>query len=146
MEIDLRNLKKKGKTEEDFFFLYSPEKILSDIPNTEIITPVKVLGKVYLLKDRKAYVEGEVNFTVKGECTRCLEQTAKDFVAVFNENVEPNNQEGYSTYNDVILLSKIVDDAIVLNLPVSFVCADECKGLCPNCGANLNNGECNCKN
>jgi uncharacterized protein len=38
-----------------------------------------------------------------------------------------------------------VRDALILSLPMKIVCAEDCKGLCPSCGQNLNEGGCDCK-
>jgi len=43
------------------------------------------------------------------------------------------------------LLDSILKDNIILNLPVKKVCDDNCKGLCPRCGVNLNEKTCDCK-
>lgn len=144
MKIDLNKLKRSGKTEENFFFEYEPKESLSNIPNAEVTLPVKISGNVTLTGERKAYVSGEVAFTLSGECTRCLNKAENTYVVEFGENVEPDSVDGYSTVSDVIDLSKIVDDVIVMNMPVAFLCKDDCKGLCPTCGQNLNDGACKC--
>ena len=62
----------------------------------------------------------------------------------FNESC--GTEDGYPVVNGKIDLSKIADDLIILNTPVAFLCREDCKGLCPTCGANLNDGECKCNN
>lgn len=146
MILDLRKLKRSGKDKSDFFFEYSPEKDLIDIPSAEIKGAVKVSGSVQITGDHSCYIEGEVVFTVKGECTRCLNDAENVYVAEFKEAVEENNPDGYSVKNDTVDLSIIVDDVIAMNVPVSFLCDENCKGICVGCGTNLNNGECKCKN
>ena len=146
MIIDLRELKRTGKEESDFFFEYCPESQLADIPGVQIHNPVSIIGTVTLTGQHSAFVEGEVNFTLTGECTRCLTQTSNKYSALFAEQVEKDNLEGYSLINDRIDLTKMVDDAILTNLPVSFLCREDCKGLCPTCGVNLNDQQCKCNN
>jgi uncharacterized protein len=46
----------------------------------------------------------------------------------------------------VIDLDDLVREQIELSLPMTRLCREECKGLCPNCKANLNSGECACDN
>ena len=41
-------------------------------------------------------------------------------------------------------LGEIADTALVLNMDSSFLCSEDCKGLCPRCGRNLNYGPCDC--
>ncbi|MCK4236882.1 MAG: DUF177 domain-containing protein, partial [Candidatus Krumholzibacteria bacterium] len=37
-----------------------------------------------------------------------------------------------------------VREAVILELPMKFLCSENCKGLCSRCGANLNEGDCGC--
>ena len=144
MIIDLRELKRTGKEECDFFFEYCPEYELADIPNVKTIHPVGVCGTVTLTGQHSAFIEGQATFILEGECTRCLQQTSNKYVAEFAEQVEQNSDEGYPLVNDKIDLTKIVDDAMLINMPVNFLCKEDCKGMCFNCGANLNVEECKC--
>ena len=146
MIIDLRTLKRSGKDQTQFFFEYQPELELCNIPSAVIDTPIKVSGTVDLTGEHSAYVEGEIAYTITGECTRCLKPAKVEVVATFNEQVEQNNDYGYSLVNDKINLVEIVDEAILLNMPVSLLCREDCKGICLNCGVNLNDGDCKCKN
>ena len=50
-------------------------------------------------------------------------------------------------YDDVHLdLNYLVLNAILTQLPLRHLCRPDCKGLCPHCGANLNDGPCDCEN
>ena len=146
MILDLKKLKRSGKDSENFFFQYQPETEVLDIPNAVILGGVNINGTVTLTGEHSAFLEGEVAFVVKAECTRCLKETEKEFVLEFSESVGNNDEEGYPVKNDTVDLSKIVDDLVMMNCPVSFLCSDDCKGICPDCGVNLNDGECKCKN
>ena len=145
MILDLKKLKRSGKDQSDFFFEYQPEGDLIDIPSAKIDGVVKVNGTVTLTGEHSCYVDGEVVFTISGECTRCLKETSNEYFVEFKEALEENNPDGYSVKNDTVDLSLIVDDYIAMNIPVSFLCSEDCKGLCAGCGTNLNDGECKCK-
>lgn len=145
MILDLRKLKRSGKDWEEFYFEYSPETELVDIPNASFASPLKVSGTLTLSGEHSAIVEGEVAYVIKGECTRCLEQTEREYVAEFYEQVEENNPDGYELKNDTVDLAKIVDDAVAISVPISFLCKEDCKGICVECGTNLNHAECKCK-
>ena len=146
MILDLRKLKRSGLDKSEFFFLYEPQENLIDLPEAKIVLPIKINGTVSLTGEHSAFVEGEVNFSISGECTRCLEPTEKEYLLEFSEGVEENNIDGYSVKNDTIDLTKIVDDLIMMNSPLTFLCREDCKGICYNCGENLNKGRCKCKN
>ncbi len=145
MLIDLKKLWQKGKEEESFYFEYNPETELIDIPSAEIVLPIKVVGKVTLTGRHSAFIEGEISFKVKGECTRCLTETEKDFAIEFSEGVSDDGEDAYPLKNDTVDLSKIVDDKIIISMPVTLLCKEDCKGLCPDCGGNLNENGCKCK-
>ncbi len=45
---------------------------------------------------------------------------------------------------DGLFLADVVAEQIHLSLPMKVVCREECRGLCPGCGANLNRERCRC--
>lgn len=146
MIIDLKKLKRSGKEQSDFFFLYSPQEELIDLPSAKVVMPIKINGTITLTGEHSAYLEGEIDYSIEGDCTRCLEQTRKNYLLSFEESVEENNPDGYPVKNDMVDLAKIVDDLIMMNSPISFLCDEDCKGICLGCGVNLNKGQCKCKN
>ena len=114
------------------------------MPNTTI-SLIKINGTAYITGRHSAYIEGEISYSISGKCTRCLSKTTKDFVVDFSEELDMNNLEGYKIKNDIIDLTKIVNDRIIMNEPVNFLCREDCKGICVNCGVNLNEESCKCK-
>ncbi len=146
MIIDLKKIKRSGKDQMSFFFEYEPEDQLIEIPNVGLSKPIEIVGEAFLTGDHSAVIEGDVKFSVKGECTRCLKETEKEYSVEFKETADADNPEVYPVKNDTIDLKKIVDDVVLMNLPLSFLCSDDCKGICLGCGVNLNDGECKCKN
>ena len=146
MIIDLKKIKRSGKDSADFYFEYEPKLDLIEIPNAKLVVPVTISGSVTLTGEHSCYVDGEVVFSIKGECTRCLKETLNRYVIEFSECADSEAEDGYPVKNDTVDLTKIVDDVILMNEPVSFLCKEDCKGICLNCGTNLNDGECNCKN
>lgn len=145
MIIDIKKIRLSGKDEQAFFFEYLPETDLVDIPNANLITPIKVSGTAYITGNHTLYIEGSVNFKIEGECTRCLNHAEKEFVIDFAENFDSETEGSYPVVCDRVDLSVIVNDLIIMNIPVSFLCKEDCKGLCAVCGANLNEGACKCE-
>lgn len=146
MILDIKQLKRSGKDSSDFFFEYQPSDELIDIPSVTFSGDIKINGTVSLTGEHSVYIEGEVDFALKGDCTRCCAPTEKRFVVEFSESASLDDEDGYPVKNDTVDLSKIVDDLVAMNIPVSFLCREDCKGLCSGCGTNLNDGECKCKN
>jgi uncharacterized protein len=145
MIIDLKKIRYSGKDEANFCFEYAPTRQLLDLPNAEIEVPVKILGTASLTGNHSAYIDGEITFTISGECTKCLTATKKEYVIAFSEHVEPDNEDGFSVVNDRIDLTEIVDNEILINNPTSFLCKDDCKGICMGCLVNLNDNDCKCE-
>ena len=145
MIIDLKKIKRSGKEESDFFFEYCPETELIDLPNAEIVLPIKIFGTVTLTGAHSCVVDAQVNLTIQGECTRCLQLTDKSFLLDFEESFDPDDFDGYPVKNDTVDLTKVVNDLIMINSPVTFLCKEDCKGICLGCLVNLNEQECKCK-
>ena len=105
-------------------------------------------------------VDGRCRAEVTLACSRCLQpltlsldetfsvtfapQAADDIPA---EEVELTRDElGLLTYrDDVIDLHEALQEQLIMALPISPLCADNCAGLCPLCGADLNRRRCSCE-
>ena len=78
---------------------------------------------------------------LQGSCMRCLEPAAASFKIDAREISQPGaGEELDSPYLQagVLELSAWARDALALNLPRAILCREDCAGLCPTCGANLN--------
>ena len=58
--------------------------------------------------------------------------------------VDEGNDDYIETPDFTIELDEVVISDILLSLPQKFLCSDDCRGLCPKCGKNLNLGDCGC--
>ena len=144
MILNLKEVYKSGKESRDFFFLYEPDEELSTIPNVSVVLPVKINGTLTLTGAHSCLVEGEITFSLKGECSRCLKETEKEYFTSFSEEVS-DGENGYKVINDTVDLGKIADDAILAEMPLVLLCDENCKGLCGTCGKDLNEGDCGCR-
>ncbi|HWE59862.1 MAG TPA: DUF177 domain-containing protein [Solirubrobacteraceae bacterium] len=78
---------------------------------------------------------------LQGSCMRCLEPAAASFKIDAREISQPGaGEELDSPYLQagVLDLSAWARDALALNLPRAILCREDCAGLCPTCGVNLN--------
>jgi uncharacterized metal-binding protein YceD (DUF177 family) len=91
-------------------------------------------------------VSGEVDVPVTGSCARCLEQfddtlelDVQELFAYEGSTTEATSEEDEVRLveNDRIDLEPMVRDLVVLALPLSPVCSDDCRGLCVDCGQRL---------
>ena len=80
-------------------------------------------------------------------CDLCLSafETKLDFDLneIFSENPD-SDEEIWELSDKTIDLKPAVIANIILNMPMQVLCSDDCKGLCPKCGHNLNDGDCGC--
>ena len=72
-------------------------------------------------------------------CARCLELTEHPIDEHFQWN------DTVTEMTEYVDLTEDIRQEIILDLPVKILCQEDCKGLCPNCGANLNKEKCQCK-
>ncbi len=112
-------------------------------------SPVQVQAVVY---NRAGVVHLDLHtvFTFCHPCDRC----AKDLVLhpdytfthvlVQTRNSDDADDVFILVHNDELELDDLVREDILLELPTKYLCKPDCKGLCPQCGKNLNEGSCNC--
>lgn len=86
-------------------------------------------------------VTASVTAPLAGECARCLEQfisvTHVRFRELFAEPDDDCGEDGYVLVGDYLDLEPALRDAVVLELPLSPLCAPDCPGLCSVCGVRL---------
>ena len=90
--------------------------------------------------------EGTVATDKTFVCSRCLEQATRHEIYSFAEEFAHDGQDSaaYTFDGTEINLDRLVSDTVILAQPIANVCSDECKGLCPKCGQNLNIATCSC--
>lgn len=103
-------------------------------------------GKIFRLA-------GEVKGRMVVHCARCGKPLERDFSFAMEETLiqedahsaEDILEEDVTVFSGYGLeLDELVENHIFLNLPVKYLCKEDCKGLCPKCGKDLNDGECAC--
>ena len=113
-------------------------------------------GKHHLIKDIR--VAGDLKTQVELLCARCLEPIVRDVTKKFDLLYRPQGADagkeeisvtaaeaevGYYR-GEGLLLEDVLREQLLLALPVKAICRDDCRGLCPHCGRNLNQEQCAC--
>jgi uncharacterized protein len=113
-------------------------------------------GKHQIIKDIR--LKGRLSTGVELQCARCLEpvpqQIRRDFELLYRplgadagrdelSITDAEAEIGYYQGNG-ILLEDVLREQVLLALPLKITCRPECKGLCPQCGKNLNQEQCSC--
>ena len=91
-----------------------------------------------------------VCFTLRVPCDRCLEVFEQNYTlnpehTVVRELNGEDTGEYVVTPDAIVDLDELVLTDVVLELPMVMLCKEDCKGLCGKCGANLNHGDCGCR-
>ena len=122
-----------------------------DVPSLRIdddLTLSMLQGQLHL--SRTSYgilVQGDLQTTLTAECRRCLDEV--NFTATLPiEEIfiaPPRSDAEFTVADDGILdLVPLVRQETLLAIPLSILCKPDCAGLCATCGANLNDGPCDC--
>jgi uncharacterized protein len=171
MQFDLRQLARSSGRLDDVHLDRTFQPAQFDAPDAqdedyEVVAPVHLVLDVH--KDRDAYrVTGRVETRLRLECGRCLEpfeipvESAFElrYVPAVNTGAKSQGTSGHeeeaevaeddltTAYykDDTLDLGELMHEQFVLALPMKPLCSDACKGLCPECGTNLNKGTCDCK-
>ena len=156
-DLELRNL------EFDETFAPGAIELLEDQVQT---APLKSSGRAELIRENRGAREvvedirlvGSFSTEVEVKCARCLDpvhnklaekfdllyrplgvDATRDEVAISQADTEIGYYQG-----EGLLLEDVLKEQILLALPVKQLCGADCKGLCPQCGKNLNVESCDC--
>lgn len=99
------------------------------------------------------FLKTEINTSGNFECDRCLSlfkhhiHTSYNITYMYKYEGIPEEGEIQIIDNEenYIDISEDVRQFILLAIPIKLLCKEDCKGLCPRCGKNLNNGSCECE-
>jgi uncharacterized protein len=130
----------------------APDSPLWDGLNLALSAPVRVDLTAREVGD-SILVRGTIHASAQGECRRCLTEVDRRVDTDVNFLFAPMEDEDEEVDGEVyplpdrgneLDLSAPVREALVLHLPEYVLCQDECRGLCPQCGTDLNQGTCEC--
>ena len=116
-------------------------------------SPLKVSGDI---TNTAGYMRMALTMSVDYEatCARCLSPVLGELTLDLEKTVAPRNLLGdldedkldeFAIIEDGFLdMDEQLREQLEMEFPMRFLCREDCKGLCPKCGKNLNEGECNC--
>jgi len=114
-----------------------------------ITAPVKITGEI-LSKTEIVELKAKIYVEYSADCDRCGEKATKHYCFEVRKTLVTELANGEES-DDVIVIPDMRFDLreftraeVVLGLPTKHLCREDCKGVCSNCGKNLNEGECSC--
>jgi uncharacterized protein len=154
MRIELENLEHGGGA---FSREYAPDDLRFDDQDLRLVEPVSVAGRIRR-RNEEVELRGRLVTKVAVACGRCLKSVEFPIEVVFTERftqavawkneelheLQPEDLDLAVFDGEGIELDDLVKEEIVLAMPGHTLCREDCKGLCPNCGTDLNAGSCDC--
>ncbi len=149
LRVDLRELARAGAVE-------TRGELKQDDPAVEgtdvtLHEPVVVSGRLRSIGEDRFYWQGSARTVITGECRRCLTPVVAplhlEIGALFTQAPEAlDDPDSYAVAPDAtdIDVTPAVREELVLAAPRYLVCREDCRGLCPQCGKDLNAGACGC--
>ncbi len=105
-------------------------------------------------------LKGKAHLSVGLVCSRCLERfyisiepnfilhlkEEGDQAEAANKEVDEEEIDNFPIKDSLIDMREVLSEQIYLNIPLKPLCKEECRGLCSECGGNLNENKCSCSN
>lgn len=134
MKIYVNKIPQEGLIQEEHL---NPAGLSLDTQNIKICEPIKIKAEITRITNAVA-VKMHLGYNLIFECSRCLREFKKDLVKDIQINIPLGKNEV-----EVDLTGDIRQE-IILDYPIKMLCIPQCKGLCPKCGKDLNEGGCSC--
>ena len=136
---------------------FRPEEVAGEGDAYRIVAPVGFAFEIHKDKDKVRLV-GTVATELELPCSRCLEPFRLPIAATFDlrylpaseastdveREVDDEDLETSYYRNDEIDLNELLREQFYLALPMKALCREDCRGLCAQCGTNLNMSTCDC--
>lgn len=116
---------------------YDPKTIEVEFPDMLYTEPIRIAGGIEKNVGTLRF-QGQLGTAVKRICGRCVKETDENIALEFDWFFDIEGKE-------VIDPVENVRELLILEHPLVHWCRPECKGLCPHCGTDLNEGACKCK-
>lgn len=147
MLIDVKNLLKEQSGRLDFDYMTPSPEHFGDI---EFTGDTHIKGYV-LNQGGYLSLSADATLPFRTHCARCWKDVETQFSLHFDKSLAVKNTlENEDNDDYLIITDNKVDldtpllEAAMLEFPYTFLCKEDCKGLCTKCGKDLNEGECGC--
>ncbi|QUI22945.1 DUF177 domain-containing protein [Vallitalea pronyensis] len=96
------------------------------------------------LGEKKIHLEGCLTGTLMMPCDRCMDEVHYTFETDFSKDVQLDDPDIYYVEGHHLDLEKLALSELIIELPMKVLCSETCKGICNQCGVNLNQETCSC--
>lgn len=145
MLLNVSNLLRKKTVEMPFEIKFEEPYVERESFKVKLKSPLTVSGNA-VYDGEVINLKGSISGLLEVVCSRCLENFDYDVNVDFDEVFAKftKDEDVYPFEGDTIELTDMVIDNLILHVPIKFLCSENCRGLCPECGSNLNRHQCNC--
>jgi DUF177 domain-containing protein len=137
---------------------YAPGAVDYHTADFRQVEPLEVSATAELVEGQ-IRISGELHTRLELVCARCLEpvfeEVSRDFDLFYRPlksitreeevRLKLDDTEIAFFEGDGLFLADVLAEQVLLAIPMKAICRSDCRGLCPQCGANLNTDECRCE-
>ncbi|MCR4611212.1 MAG: DUF177 domain-containing protein [Lachnospiraceae bacterium] len=150
MIIDISNIIIKNNITEKFDCSIDARDITYNRITYPIINSKPFELSVVNQDSKVVSISCDTSLEVSIPCDRCMTDVSYPFdisidksFKIVDEKVVLEDEEAYFNDNELDV-DRLIFDEVLVNWPAKVLCKEDCKGMCPNCGTNLNTSSCDC--
>lgn len=150
MKLDVSELLKRERAVKELHLEVNEEKFYDGSETIQLLEPIKLDGTLTKSGDILT-LNCAIRAVLELTCSRCLQKFGYSVDMTIEEeftNNEKANKDDDIIFidSDTIDITEVIENNIILTLPIKRLCKEDCKGLCQRCGTNLNLSTCQCEN
>lgn len=149
MILQLKRLFDRVGEQTDFSGVIPLEELRDLGTSLEFTSPISLEGKIQNIAGMVT-LDYRLRSSLLLLCDRCLDEFTKEYdlscshILCLNES-ELTGEDDVLIEDYVLDMNELAVSDLAINLPTKILCSEDCLGLCPDCGGNLNRGECRCQ-
>ncbi len=148
IEISVAEIKKNLGKQKTFSYILNPEELDISDSDIHILGTISAEGKISNVGNI-LLLEAVITAKVQHACDRCLKELVTCIKAEVTEEfyisgTEEIGKDAYTCDSDILDITEPLREGLLLAEPMRTLCKEDCLGLCPICGADLNIDCCDC--
>lgn len=148
IRINVAEIKKRLVGSKNFSYELTPDELNITEADLKVTAPIILEGMIENAGD-VILLKADVKTEIERTCGRCLKvfteplaaQVVEKFYPAGAENIE---NDAFIYESDLLDITEPVRESLLLAVPLQSLCREDCRGLCPVCGADRNEGDCGC--
>ncbi len=150
MKIDVSDLTKRKSARKDLDISIDLDGFNYGEEYIKLLSPIKFKGALTFLENLLE-LQGQLQCILELTCSRCLSKFPMELDIPVQEKLSiqmdtaDEDEDIIFLESDILDVTEIMLENIILYLPIKRLCKEDCKGLCQQCGTDLNSSSCNCE-